>query len=87
MLQYLLLQEKLFFVGDLPSVVVTLFDLCEDKKILDTEKRYEVMRFYFLVEHLLKQHDLDDKAGFIYIKGNATVACTFAFKKRDSFIH
>ncbi len=63
-------QENLCFVGDLPSVIVTLWDLCEDGKILETEKRYELMRFYFLVEHLLEQKQLRNKVGFVYIKGN-----------------
>ncbi len=57
-------------MGDLPSVLVNLYDMCEERKISHTEKRYEMMRFYFLLKDLLEEHGLHNKVEFIYMKGN-----------------
>ncbi len=65
----LLFQEVLYFVGDLPSIMATLYDMCRLGKISPTEKRHEVMRFYFVLKGLLEEYHLDHKVEFIYMKG------------------
>ena len=56
-------------MGDLPSVLVNLYDMWEERKISSAEKRHEMMRFYFLLKHLVEEQKMAHKVEFIYMKG------------------